>query len=145
MVRKIIATLLVLVSPTVLSQQAIKIESERALKVQGDFQQRVDARFRLFETRNYWNYLQLDTATGRLWQVQFSVDKKQGPSARFPINTRVLADGKPGRFTLYETRNNWNYLLVDQEDGRVWRAQFTLSAEDFAGIRQIFDAEREKE
>lgn len=40
--------------------------------------QRLDARFRLFKTSNTWNFLELDTETGRVWQVQWSTSKDQG-------------------------------------------------------------------
>lgn len=33
--------------------------------------QRLDARFRLFKTSNTWNVLELDTQTGKVWQIQF--------------------------------------------------------------------------
>jgi len=38
--------------------------------------QRLDARYRLFKTANTWNFLELDTQTGKVWQVQFSVGEK---------------------------------------------------------------------
>lgn len=31
--------------------------------------------FRLFPTRNNWNFMKLDTITGQIWMVQYSVEK----------------------------------------------------------------------
>jgi len=92
-----------------------------------DSPQRLDARFRLFKTKNTWNFVELDTATGKAWQVQFSVNDDSS-RAKFPINTEVLVkDGKPGRFTLYSTRNMYNFLLVDQDLGKTWQLQWSTS------------------
>ena len=35
--------------------------------------QSTDVRYRLFPTQNMWTFLKLDTMTGKIWQVQFSV------------------------------------------------------------------------
>ena len=91
--------------------------------------QRVDARFRLFKTQNMWTQLMLDTRTGRLLQVSFTV-KDDGARGWLPINDKVLVEdeknAKDGRFTLYPTDNMWTFLLLDQENGRVWQCQYSL-------------------
>ncbi len=97
------------------------------------------ARFRLYPTRNMWNFIELDTATGRLWLVQFSVSDDL--PARFVISTKFLANGtKPSRFDLYKTSNVWNYILVDQTDGRTWQVQFSIDKPSLTGIMRIKDA-----
>ena len=46
-------------------------------------------RYQLFKTQNMWTFLKLDTATGLIWQVQYSV---KGDLSRFqePLNTDLL-------------------------------------------------------
>jgi hypothetical protein len=101
------------------------------------FQQSTDARFRLFPTVNVWNFIELDTATGRLWLVQYSTDNNAMKTA---INDAPLAPGAvAGRFTLYQTRNVWNFLLLDQADGRTWQAQFAVGEDD--GVNALFPIE----
>ena len=101
-----------------------------AIKFIAEPAQRIDARYRLFRTENVWNFLELDTAQGKVWQVQFTITNDSNRT-RIPINSTVLAmDGKPGRFTLYPTSNNWNFILVDQDLGRVWQVQFSVSDEN---------------
>jgi len=89
-----------------------------------------DARFRLYETKNIWNFILLDSSTGRAWQVQFSVD--EAPEGKWVINEHRLvpegADLSPGRFALFPTRNMYNFLLLDQEDGRMWQIQWSTDA-----------------
>jgi hypothetical protein len=85
--------------------------------------QRVDAKFRLYRTRNIFTFLKLDTSTGQVWQVQWGM--KSGERWYAPVNGVPLADGKQnGRFTLVPTTNIFNQLLIDQEDGRVWQVQW---------------------
>lgn len=87
--------------------------------------QRVDAPFRLFRTQNIHTFLKLDTRTGQVWQVQWSTD---GNSGIWPINLRMLSTNKtPGRFSLFPTDNIFNFLLLDQEDGRQWQVQWSLN------------------
>jgi hypothetical protein len=82
------------------------------------------ARFRMFETQNVWTLLMLDTRTGRLWQVQTSLNANE----RFaiPVSTAVWADGEDGRFSLTMTKNIWTGVLVDTKNGRVWQCQFGM-------------------
>lgn len=92
-------------------------------------------RYRLFKTTNMWTFILLDTATGRAWQVQYSVD--DAPAVRAPINEHsLLPDSvieKNGRFTLYPTQNMYNFLLLDREDSRIWQLQWSIEPK-FRGI-----------
>lgn len=89
--------------------------------------QRLDARFRLFKTSNTWNFLELDTETGRVWQVQFSVGEKD-ERLKIEVKPEVIAKGgKPGRFTLVPTRNIYNFILLDQDIGKTWQVQWSTS------------------
>ena len=90
--------------------------------------QRPDAPFRLFRTKNIYTFLKLDTRTGLVWQLQWSLKADQ----RFvePINLKSLADGKnPGRFTLYPSANIFTFILLDQDDGRQWQLQWSPDAD----------------
>jgi len=90
-------------------------------------QQRLDVPFRIFLTENIWNQLLLDTTTGQVWQLAFTIEK-DGVRAKIPVNITPLVSVKEmsiGRFTLYPTGNMWNFLLLDQIDGRSWQCQFS--------------------
>jgi hypothetical protein len=83
------------------------------------------AQYRLFRTTNIWTFIKLDTITGRMWQVQYSLDDVGGTVA---LNEQDLASGKqrtPGRFTLYPTSNMWTFILIDQIDGNTWQVQWS--------------------
>ena len=104
-------------------------------------QQKLDAHFRMFRTENMWTHLLLDTKDGRVWQVQIST-KEDVQRTKIPINLKPLIKNasKDGRFTLYPTANMWNFLLIDQEDGRLWQVQFSTTE----GERLILPVEEYK-
>lgn len=102
------------------------VHAAEEIKFLTDPPQRVDVRFRLFKTHNMWTFLELDTQTGRIWQIQFSVDKDAG-QVKIPINDKSLSsNSKNGRYTMYPTDNIWTFLLVDQDVGQLWQVQFSL-------------------
>jgi hypothetical protein len=95
------------------------------VEVDYDPPQRLDARFRLFKTKNVWNFLELDTQTGKVWQVQFVLNDDANRK-KIAVNPEVLAkDGRPGRFTLHPTRNIYNFIVLDQENGKTWQVQWS--------------------
>ncbi len=47
-------------------------QAQQSTEIEYDMQ-RLDARFRVFKTKNIWNTLHLDTQTGQVWQVQIGL------------------------------------------------------------------------
>lgn len=96
--------------------------------------QNTNVRYRLFPTQNTWTFLKLDTMTGKIWQVQYSVD---GDDYRFesPVSLKDIADAlkierKIGRFTLYPTRNIYNFIMLNQIDGRTYQIQWSMEPDN---------------
>ena len=74
-------------------------------------------------------FLKLDTETGRIWQVHYSI---KGKDSRFeaPLNSGNIAktlkkSQKIGRYALYQTQNMYNFILLDQIDGKIWQVQWS--------------------
>ncbi|MBK7787252.1 MAG: hypothetical protein IPJ54_01455 [Saprospiraceae bacterium] len=73
-----------------------------------------------------YTFIKLDTRNGKMWQVQWST---KGSEYRFET---VLLEAplinneeeKIGRFFLYPTTNIYNFILLDQIDGRTWQVQW---------------------
>lgn len=81
--------------------------------------------YRLFSTRNTWTFIKLNTRNGKIWQVQWDTGSKQ---IEIPISlvSRVQSEEETnGRFFLYPTQNIYNFILLDQIDGRVWQVQWS--------------------
>lgn len=95
--------------------------------------------YKLYATENMWTFLELDTATGIIWQVQYSV---KGDDYRFKSTLNrfsLLPEGQKeiaGRFELYKTQNLYNFILVDTRDGRTWQVQWSTEP-DNRGIMPI--------
>ena len=48
------------------------------------------------------------------------------------LNDKALAcdkEAENGRFTLYPTKNIYTFILLDQHDGRMWQAQWSIEAD----------------
>jgi hypothetical protein len=88
---------------------------------------RSDVRFTLTPTQNIWTFLLLDSDNGRVWQVNDALSDSTF-AGRLAINEEALtpaALAHVGRFTLQETQNIFNFLLLDQDAGRVWQIQWS--------------------
>ena len=84
--------------------------------------------YKLFPTTNMWIFLKLNTSTGLIKMVQYSMDDAN--RGEVPINFFPLASGEdaiPGRFNLYATQNMWTFILLDEVDGRTWQVQWSLN------------------
>lgn len=93
--------------------------------------QNPEATFRLFPTNNMWTFLQLNTITGQIKQLHF--DTSGDSRLKLIVNDENLAKNLPnlkGRFTLYPTQNMYNFILLDQDNGRTWQVQWSFEKEN---------------
>ena len=84
-------------------------------------------RFKLYKTENNYNFLELDTKTGKIKQVQWSLDAKN--ECTVIINNVDLSWGTgygSGSFELYPTSNMYQFMLIDKTNGRKWHVQWGL-------------------
>ncbi len=96
--------------------------------------------YKLYPTDNMWTFLELETYSGRIWQVQYSL---KGPDYRFKtvLNDESLLPyydldgGYAGRFELYKTQNMYNFILLDTENGRTWQVQWSTEPKDRVVLR----------
>ncbi|MDZ7649814.1 MAG: hypothetical protein U5K54_23225 [Cytophagales bacterium] len=86
--------------------------------------------YRLFSTKNLYTFIKLDTRNGKMWQVEWSTgdDTFQVPLSLTTLVSSV--EEKKGRFFLYPTINIYNFILLDQIDGRVWQVQWSTEAKN---------------
>ncbi len=83
--------------------------------------------YKLYPTQNYWTFIKLDTRNGKMWQVHFTISN-DGYEGELILNSNSLVSTKEeevnGRFTLYPTNNIYNFILIDQIDGRTYQVQW---------------------
>lgn len=86
-------------------------------------------RYKLYQTDNIYTLLQLDTKTGQIEQVQWSLDSDNEGSVT--INDQDLTFGYgygSGSLELYATKNMYQFILLDKTDGRKWHVQWGMKA-----------------
>lgn len=87
--------------------------------------------YRLFGTQNMWTFIELDTATGKMWQVHFDIEGDNRGTVI--LSSQDLTNGEdyiPGRFTLHPTENIYTFILHDQIEGRSWQVQWAWDKDD---------------
>ena len=121
--------LVILCLSTTLSCQA-QISSSEESVAESYTHPQSNPRYKLYPTENTWNFLELDTRTGRVWQVQYVINGDNRIKEKIvwsQLDWDIDEDSAPdGRFALYPTQNKWNFLLVDQTTGDVWQRQWTI-------------------
>lgn len=87
-------------------------------------------RYKMFKTDNVYNLIKLDTATGRLWLVQYGMnDAVDAMTYEIDDNSLLWSweEKRAGRFDLYPTNNKYNFILIDTETGDTWQVQWHIS------------------
>ena len=87
--------------------------------------------YRLFATRNMYTFIKLNTRNGQMWQVQWGTESDYRYETTLSDISRVdKEEEKNGRFFLYPTTNIYNFILLDQIDGRVWQVQWSTELKE---------------
>lgn len=98
-----------------------------------------NATYQLFPTENRWIFIKLNTQTGQMWMVQYSTSNASD-AISCPLSTMPLTNTREemvdGRFTLYPTQNHYNFILLDQIDGRTWQVQWNTDLSN-TGVWEI--------
>ena len=95
-------------------------------------------RYKMYMTENIYTLLQLDTQTGKIEQVQWSLESKD--EGCFTINSDDLSYGfgySSGSFELYPTKNMYQFILMDKTDGRKWHVQWGIG-KNKSWIRRLY-------
>jgi hypothetical protein len=87
--------------------------------------------YRLFPTQNMWTFIKLNTRNGQMWQVQYDVKGDNRHETYLSLESLVTLENEINdRFTLYPTQNIYNFLLLDQYDGRTWQVHWSIEAKN---------------
>lgn len=86
--------------------------------------------YKLYPTRNVWNFLKLDTRNGKVSIVQYSV-KEDNERFEYTLSDKAQCDNtKPGRFILQPTENTYNFIMLDQVSGKTYQVQWSFEEEN---------------
>ena len=87
--------------------------------------------YRLFSTRNIYTFIKLNTRNGQMWQVQWGTESKYQFETTLSNIPQVEKNEEiNGRFFLYPTTNTYNFILLDQIDGRAWQVQWSTKSNE---------------
>ena len=103
-----------------------------------DINSSLKGRYKLYQTDNIYTFLQLDTKTGMIEQVQWSLDSDNEGSVT--INSDDLTYGYgygSGSFELYPTKNMYQFILIDKTSGKKWHVQWGMESSK-RWIRRIY-------
>jgi len=95
--------------------------------------------YKLFPTKNTWALIKLNTRNGKISQVHYSLSSDNF-DGELSINSYSLVSPEEeanGRFTLYPTPNTYNFILLDQIDGKTWQVQWN-NDDDKRFINRIY-------
>lgn len=82
--------------------------------------------FKLYPTRNMWNFLKLDTRNGKISIVQFSIEDNE-KQFEYELSNKALCENTaPGRFMLQPTENIYNFIMLDQVSGQTYQVQWSF-------------------
>lgn len=93
-------------------------------------------RYILYKTQNIWTFILLDTFSGKLWQCQFSV-KGDEYRASWVINPYSLSYSERSRFTIQPMTSMYQYYLIDEETGDMWKFQWSTKGDDYRWIEKM--------
>ena len=95
-----------------------------------------DVIYRLFSTLNKFTFIKLNTRNGQMSHVQWGTgnnDHFEYSLSDIPLVNKE--DEKNGRFFLYPTTNIYNFILLDQIDGRTWQVQWSTEEKNRMVLR----------
>lgn len=86
--------------------------------------------YQIFPTQNKWNFIKLNTRNGKMWQVQYGMEKYDNFETELNLISLVTEEMEAnGRFMLYPTQNIWNFILLDQINGNTWQVQWSIDSQ----------------
>lgn len=91
---------------------------------------RTNTVYEIYPTTNMWNFIKLNTRNGKMKIVQYTIKDDNGRFEYSLNETELVSSDKEvnGRFKLQPTQNSFNYILLDQIDGRIWQVQWSFEA-----------------
>lgn len=87
-------------------------------------------RFKLYKTNNMYTFLRLDTATGKIKLIQWSLKSEEEGYVTINDEDLSFISAKNGTFELYPTDNMYQFLLLDKAWGRMWHVQWGFKSSE---------------
>ena len=93
-------------------------------------------RYALYKTQNMWTFILLDKFSGKLWQCQYSVKGVEYITS-VAINDVALSITETNKFTIKQMTSMFQYYLIDEETGSMWKFQWSTKGGDYIWIEKM--------
>lgn len=91
-------------------------------------------RYKVYPTTNIYTSLKLDTVTGAVTALQIGLGDDMG--FEYDVTGPVVSDEIfVGRFELYPTQNNYNFILLDTCHGYAYQVQWSVDSDKCMRVR----------
>ena len=87
-------------------------------------------RYKVYRTTNIYISLKLDTCTGCVTMLQIGIDKDSDRMECSVCNAINSDSDVIGRYELYPTGNNYNFILIDTIFGSAYQVQWSTQREE---------------
>lgn len=97
-------------------------------------------RYKIYRTDNIYNLIKLDTATGKVWQVQYRMNSIESVVIAIDDNSLLWfwEDEIPGRYELYPTQNTHTFILLDTVEGYTYQVQWSIDGPDYRFRERLY-------
>ena len=97
-------------------------------------------RYKIYRTDNIYNLIKLDTATGKVWQVQYRMNSIESMVIAIDDNSLLWfwEDEIPGRYELYPTQNVNTFILLDTVMGYTYQVQWSIKDSDYRFRERLY-------
>ena len=97
-------------------------------------------RYKIYRTDNIYNLIKLDTATGKVWQVQYRMNSIESMVIAIDDNSLLWfwEDEIPGRYELYPTQNVNTFILLDTVMGYTYQVQCSIKGSDYRFRERLY-------
>lgn len=95
-------------------------------------------RYKMYRTSSMYINLKLDTATGEVTAVQIGMNKESSRMVCLICEARDTTSwgqDNIGRYELYPTGNNYNFILLDTAFGDTYQVQWSTKQEECFALR----------
>jgi hypothetical protein len=93
-------------------------------------------RYALYKTQNMWTFILPDKFSGKLWQCQYSVKGVEYITS-VAINDVALSITETNKFTIKQMTSMFQYYLIDEETGSMWKFQWSTKGGDYIWIEKM--------
>lgn len=97
---------------------------------------KIGNRWSLHKTKNLWTFILLDEFSGKIYQIQFSIEGDEYRGI-WVINPNSLSLSNTNKFSIKPMVSMFQFYLINSEDGEMWKFQWSTKGDDYRWIEKM--------